>query len=850
MIYWKVSNPDLQVASVRYRVLLPKLALEKVGITSQLLFTDRELNIFEENDTVIFVKAFSIYDLILAHTAKSLGCRILIDLCDNIFIDSYVSQKGERPDFIFKEMALLSTAVITTGDELARIIRKNAPSGLPVYVVPDGVERFELVERMRKERQKSIPSIFLGNVQRALRLSPGLRTSLSKICRSIDKKRFQQKFFRVLKIVKTQIRGNFISLRNRFSLKYLLKIFYRTWKFVQSYAQISHTYSRKQFHVFNSIWGGWKSGEMSFTGLKLSRSNPAYLVQPFFKYDNSKRVNINHSGEAIQKKGKPKHILWFGNHGAAHADFGIRDILLVKTELERLAKKYPIQLNVVSNNRQKYDQLIAPLSFDSRYYEWNMTDMAKHFAENDVVIVPNNKDDFSKCKSANRVLLALDNCVPVVASLTPATEKLKDCVILDDWEGGIECYLTRPSKVRSDIKKAGIVIEEEYSWKVIASKWKTVIRSEIEGSENHGNISVIALCLQLITDLDLIFPFIETQVNSIQFVVIVHDKLALKRPDLIRRLSERGVTYRIYSERFVTKNPTAVTSRFSALVCPTETNLRPHRFARTLTNLMKNANRRTYTMQHGHENVGLTYSDNIHPISKVSFESDLIFIWGELNTLLPNIPLETKKKCVPAGFIRPARYQNLQAAFKLPGKRFFKFYFGYFENLHWHRYSENYINSCVRDLEAIIREYPEVLFVVKPHPAGRWLVERYDGTKPSSENVIIVESGSQLGQLPIFDLMLSLDAVITTPSTTAVDAAQFGLPIAILEYGMDFHRYEPLYKVKSLVDCRRFIEGITLASTDELSLTNRASLFMRDYVKPMNAAQLITERILNDVSNV
>lgn len=122
---------------------------------------------------------------------------------------------------------------------------------------------------------------------------------------------------------------------------------------------------------------------------------------------------------------------------------------------------------------------------------------------------------------------------------------------------------------------------------------------------------------------------------------------------------------------------------------------------------------RTFTLQHGFENVGLTYSDNDFPIETVKFESDAIFVWGPLELLHKNVRNDTRGKCIPIGYPKPlgggtsSVLDGLQRPFV-----------AVFENLHWGRFSAAYRESFLNHLDTVARQMPDVRFVVKPHPAG------------------------------------------------------------------------------------------------------------------------------------
>ncbi len=87
-------------------------------------------------------------------------------------------------------------------------------------------------------------------------------------------------------------------------------------------------------------------------------------------------------------------------------------------------------------------------------------------------------------------------------------------------------------------------------------------------------------------------------------------------------------------------------------------------------------------------------------------------------------------------------------------------------------------------------------------------------------------------------------AVITTPSTIALDAAMVAVPVAVTRYGQQISYYD-YYEPLPLIDTTRDLENfITLALTDQAHLRNLSRSFLERVCLPGNAA----ERILDIIS--
>lgn len=156
-------------------------------------------------------------------------------------------------------------------------------------------------------------------------------------------------------------------------------------------------------------------------------------------------------------------LLWYGNHGAGYAKFGLEDLLLYREALREAASR-GAELWVVSNNRGKFERLAGELPVASRYFEWTPTIVDALLPLADVCLVPNSLDAFSATKSANRGLKALSHGVPVVATPSRAYRELAGAVWLDDPGAGIAAYLDDPSVRERHLQEAARIIAADYSF--------------------------------------------------------------------------------------------------------------------------------------------------------------------------------------------------------------------------------------------------------------------------------------------------------------------------------------------------------------------------------------------------
>lgn len=328
---------------------------------------------------------------------------------------------------------------------------------------------------------------------------------------------------------------------------------------------------------------------------------------------------------------------------------------------------------------------------------------------------------------------------------------------------------------------------------------------------------------QLVTDVELLRPLLlracERYGHAFESVACVTDELLAKMPDLRRTFESDGIRVVGAGADAMIRGSAPNLDHVAAVISATDTTARPHR---AVHELVHRANRRaipTFTLQHGFENIGLTYFDEAFPASFVRFASSRIFVWGPIAALSPEVPGETRDKCVSVG--RPAKKPTAGAVrTDLPRR---PCNVAVFENLHWTRYGDEYRRRFIADLQSVAAQHPQVMFWVKPHPAGRWMTSRYSGPLPAAENIVLLHPDNpRCSGWTAEDLIRDADAVITTPSTTTVDAAQLDRPVAVIGYDLELPLYAGLIQIRASEDWNEFIRGLNQeASRRELAEQSR-----------------------------
>lgn len=166
-------------------------------------------------------------------------------------------------------------------------------------------------------------------------------------------------------------------------------------------------------------------------------------------------------------------LVWFGNHGVGYAEGGMLDLLKLQAQLEQMYPTRPVSLTVMSNHRGKYEQHIQPWRIPTRYVDWDRTTFLELLRVHEVAVVPVQLNDFTRCKSNNRVATALQNGLNVVADSIPAYEPLRPYCLLDDWQN-LSAYLQTHDLRKSQLQSATAYLQAHCSQAAVAQQWRQV----------------------------------------------------------------------------------------------------------------------------------------------------------------------------------------------------------------------------------------------------------------------------------------------------------------------------------------------------------------------------------------
>lgn len=305
------------------------------------------------------------------------------------------------------------------------------------------------------------------------------------------------------------------------------------------------------------------------------------------------------------------------------------------------------------------------------------------------------------------------------------------------------------------------------------------------------------LCVvDLVQDCDAILPVAIAARSRMRVDVLMTDWLQRIAPAVPAKLAKYGFEPAQCSRQELGSGPAPDFSGVDALFTASDSTAAPHRFVHAAVKRANAAGVPTLTLQHGLENVGLTSNiDGTHEIA-----SSRILLWNTPDRLPAWVPFDLRSRCVGVGRPTMPSESPGESPFAAGGV------IAVFENLHWDRFDDGYVQHFLSDLGDAARLNPEQQFVIKPHPAGRWLVNNPDALDRSAKNLAVADpTNAEWASVTASQLIRASRMVITTPSTVALDAALLGVPAAVAAYGLDLPMYEPLPLLRRTSDWMDFI---------------------------------------------
>lgn len=160
-------------------------------------------------------------------------------------------------------------------------------------------------------------------------------------------------------------------------------------------------------------------------------------------------------------------VVWFGHAGTEDPPVGLANL---RSILPDLAAVRSLRLTVISNAPPSFD---AP--FPVRYHRWRRWSFGTLFRQNDVCVIPVADNPFTRCKTANRLVLSLMLGLPVVADPIPSYREFEPYVLFSDWTANLRRYAADPSLRHRHVTEGRAYIENHHGNDTVASQWTAAL---------------------------------------------------------------------------------------------------------------------------------------------------------------------------------------------------------------------------------------------------------------------------------------------------------------------------------------------------------------------------------------
>ncbi|MEZ5830434.1 MAG: hypothetical protein R3D05_04590 [Dongiaceae bacterium] len=498
-----------------------------------------------------------------------------------------------------------------------------------------------------------------------------------------------------------------------------------------------------------------------------------------------------------------KRIVWFGAARRPNCEGGVAELLLAASDLADLAEEYPLRLDIVGPSPRTARRFLKHLGVPIAFYRYSPRRVRERLRGADLCLLPHGGDLESLAGSPARAALASALGVPVLTSNGASS-------LLPAMRAALSGRAAERGQQPFDLLPAA----REHGDRSVPAAWRHAIdaaraarppRSAARITVHTERKLEVLLLLQQFQDIDLIVPVAEAASAdpSLDVRIAVLSKIAIPASRRLGAICGNGGKVEFWHGADLLEDRIERT-RFAADVAITASEGLGvgARFARAFVVATRAAGARAVTMQHGLDNGGLTFGPKVPP---TAFNADLILTWGELHRLSEAACPEIRAKVIPVGCPKRVFDRNDFPGFPCADRPFI----AVFENLHWRRYDDAYRRQFVRDLIATAEAAPALTFVIKPHMGGQWFTRLGPTGTPLPRNIEIAEPASQRWRRFTADAFLAhASAVITTPSTIALDAARYGVPVALVTYGISAQNYMPLPRLEQSGDWLAFVEQI------------------------------------------
>lgn len=202
-------------------------------------------------------------------------------------------------------------------------------------------------------------------------------------------------------------------------------------------------------------------------------------TEQYVRGENAKNRDqrSNDALPGLSRSDDPAHkIIWFGEAGSAHANFGMFSLRPTFGHLREFHQNCPIELAIISESVTIYETLVDGCNFPTRYVNWSPWAVYDELAGADAALLTTGTDEFSAVRSSSRILQALAASVPVIADKSPALAEFEEILFTGKFQRSLEECLgpNRETFVQPRLSLAASVLRR-YTPEQLAGQWSTLL---------------------------------------------------------------------------------------------------------------------------------------------------------------------------------------------------------------------------------------------------------------------------------------------------------------------------------------------------------------------------------------
>ncbi|MEM7327823.1 MAG: hypothetical protein AAF437_03725 [Pseudomonadota bacterium] len=507
----------------------------------------------------------------------------------------------------------------------------------------------------------------------------------------------------------------------------------------------------------------------------------------------------------VQRSDSPV-ILWDEEQAGPEGSANMLNLVALAPVLERVYARRRFTLVVLGASRKRWQLLNRSFAFDSEYIrvsKWKRQFLLKRA---NLVLQP------CKLRSRNSQFGLRAKFEPRHARREGLLESrsvphLRESESSDRFEQLI--FRALDSNKMSNYEETGRDDDSESAPSESAGQqWSNLLEAESIGhlsplNEVTGQERLL-VTINLLQDVPIALRVVDLAISKKIDVSVLVGAQAVENGSLILRdLGARAIPIRFMGVDEDSLADPRWLEDATMLFCPSESSAAAHSSAHRLTSTANLYGVRTFTVQNGFEQAGITFQDP--DVGVVHFEANTIFTWQSRSKSPLFISDAVRSKCVGVGRFTPQPFRSVK---NLSEFGIDHFDVAIFENLHWGRYDQAYRDAFIEWCSRIAADFPNYRFLLQPHPAGRWM-ERYRSGKPSPENLTVTEyEGRATDFERTASILASVTRVISSPSTILVDAAEAGCAVAVAAHGVvEGADYSPILSLRSYEDWKEFLSA-------------------------------------------